>query len=280
MIGNPVEENPIDLLFNRFYERYEIPLHFMKIRVDRPEKLGDALRGARDLGFAFSGITVPYKTSVEEHLDEVDPGSRGIGAINFVEFVGEERRMVGRNTDGEALATSIELKAPIAGQRICILGAGGAARGVGAELARRGARSITVISLNPGRGEQVTEMLRGFGAEGFEAAYVRWQGDAQIPDGTDMVINATPVGAAQGLDELDLDWDSLSAASVAVDVITGPRRTGFMTRAHDLGLTTVDGVDMLIDIVHVDMQHRDIDVAREDVAEYARELAGAPVSAD
>jgi shikimate dehydrogenase len=280
MIGNPVEENPIDLLFNRFYEHLEVPLHFLKSHVDGPEQLGECLRGAGALGFSYVCITVPYKEAIIEHLDEIASESRGIGAINFVDFVGDDRRTVGVNTDGPALAGSIEIKAEIEGARICILGAGGAARGVGAELARRGARSIALGAIELRQGEAVAEMLRGFGSEGsgFESSVLDWQGELTIPEGTDIVINATPVGAAPELDELALDWDSLAHARVAVDVITGPRCTGFLARADGLGLTTVDGIDMLVDIVHVDLGRRDFDVAREEIDDYARELTGEPVA--
>ncbi len=280
MIGNPVEENPIDLLFSHFYERFEVPVRFIKVHLVSAEALGECLRGAQAMGYAYVGITVPYKTVVAEHLDEIDPRSRGIGAINLVEFLGEDRRMVGRNTDGEALARAIGLNAEIAGSRICILGAGGAARGIGAELARQGARSITITAMDPAQGEPVAGMVRGFGGDVFEGLFLHWSEAVAIPDGTDIVINATPVGSAPALDELDLEWDSLSRAGVAVDVITGPRRTAFTVRAHEMGLLTVDGVDMLVAIVHSDLRERGIDIGWREVEGYARELTGEPASAD
>ena len=278
MVGSPVEENPIDLLFNRCYEQAGVPVHFMKFHVERAEHLGDCVRGARALGFAFMGVTVPYKRAVIPHLDEIAPDSRGIGAINVVEFVGDDRRGVGHNTDGSALATSIEQVTTIAGRRICVLGAGGAARGVGAELARRGARSIAVAARDPAEGEPVAEMIRGRGPDGFEATFVPWGEVLSVPDGTEVVVNATPVGAAPQLGELALDWASLGRAGVAVDVVTGPRQTGFLQRAHDMGLITVDGVDMLVDIVHGTLQTMGADLGRDEVDEHARALAGDPVA--
>ncbi|MBN8712272.1 MAG: hypothetical protein J0I10_23100 [Verrucomicrobia bacterium] len=104
-----------------------------------------------------------------------------------------------------------------------------------------------------------------------------WSGPLQIPDGTDIVLNATSVGAFPEQGELNLDWSTLNKAAMAVDVITGPRTTPFLRRAHELGLLTVDGVDMLVDIVHVALAGFGVTAAREAIDAYACELSGPPL---
>ncbi|MEM1366927.1 MAG: hypothetical protein AAGG02_02705, partial [Cyanobacteria bacterium P01_H01_bin.15] len=99
MVGNPVEENPLDLLFNYFFERTEAPYRQIKLHVDSADDLGVCLAGARKMGFVNFGCTVPYKTEIIEHCDEIAERSKGIGAINLVTFEGPERRAVGENTD-------------------------------------------------------------------------------------------------------------------------------------------------------------------------------------
>ena len=277
MVGNPVEENPIDLLFNRFFEQEGAPYRFLKIRVERAEDLGVCVEGARKMGFAGFAITVPYKMAIVPHCDEILESSQGVGAVNFITFEGPERRAVGRNTDGLAICNSIRQQMEIAGRRFLILGAGGAARGIGAEIARQGSASITIAARDVAKGQPVAEALRRFGTAGFAADVLPWNGPLQIPDGTDIVLNATPVGAFPDEGTLDLDWSTLNKAAMAVDVITGPRTTPFLRQAHALGLLTVDGVDMLVDIVHVALAGFGVTVPREAIEAYACELSGPPL---
>ncbi len=277
MVGNPVEENPIDLLFNRFFDQAGAPCRLIKFRVESPEDLGICVQGARKMGFAGMAFTVPYKTAVIPHCDEIAGPSQGIGAINFITFEGPERRAVGKNTDGIAICSSIRQKMDIAGKRFVILGAGGAARGIGAEIARQGAASITIAARDPSKGQAVAETLQGFGTHGFKSDFLHWKGPLVIPDGTDIVLNATPVGAHPEKGEPDLDWHSMAGVSLAVDVVTGPRNTRFLQRAHAMNLLTVDGIDMLIDIVHVGLAGFGVTVPREEIEACALRISGPPL---
>jgi len=278
MLGNPVEENPIDLLFNRFFEQEGAPYRLIKFRVESPDDLGSCLEGARKMGFAALAFTVPYKMAIVPHCDDIDEQSKGIGAINFITFEGPERRAVGKNTDGIAICSAIRRKMAIEGKRVLILGAGGAARGIGAEIARQGAASITLAARDPAKGTPVAEVFRRFGDRTFTSAFLHWKGSLCIPDGTDVVLNATSAGAFPEEGELDLNWSSLAQAKMAVDVITGPRNTPFLRKAHSMNLLTVDGVDMLVDIVQVGLSGFGVTVPREKIDAYARELSGEPLS--
>lgn len=277
MVGNPVEENPIDLLFNRFFDREEAPYRLVKFRVESAADLGICVESARKMGFAGIAFTVPYKRAIVPHCDEIAGPSQGIGAINFITFEGVERKAVGKNTDGVAICSAIRQKMEIEGRRFLILGAGGAARGIGAEIARQGAASITVAARDVSKGRPVAEVLGRFGGPAFTSDVLPWDGPLHIPDGTDIVLNATPVGSFPEERELDLDWSSLEKAKMAVDVVTGPRNTRFLRRARSLNLLTVDGVDMLVDIVQVGLAGLGVTVPREEIDAYACELSGQPL---
>jgi len=277
MIGNPVEENPIDLLFNRFFDQAGAPYRFIKFPVGSPEDLGICVEGARKMGFAGMAFTVPYKMAIVPHCDEIAASSQGVGAINFITFEGPEKKAVGKNTDGVAICSAIRQKMTIEGRRFLILGAGGAARGIGAEIARQGAASLTIAARDPSKGRPVTEALRQFGTPGFTSDFLPWNGPFSLPEGTDIVLNATPVGSFPAEEELHLDWPSLARAAMAVDVVTGPRNTRFLHKAHSLNLLTVDGIDMLIDIVHVGLAGFGVTVPREEIDAYARQLSGPPL---
>lgn len=277
MVGNPVEENPIDLLFNRFFDREGAPLRLFKLRVESADDLGICVEGARKMGFAAMAFTVPYKMAVLPHCDEIASASQGIGAINFITFEGPDRRAVGKNTDGIAICSAIQQTMPVEGKRFLVLGAGGAARGIGAEIARQGAAGITVAARKPSEGHAVADALQRFGNADFASTFLHWDGALQIPEGIDVVLNATPVGSFPEQAELDLDWTTLPRATMAVDVITGPRNTHFLRKAHSMNLQTIDGVDMLVDIVHVGLDGFGLSVPREEIDAYACQLSGPPL---
>ncbi|MEM9516578.1 MAG: shikimate dehydrogenase [Actinomycetota bacterium] len=277
MAGNPVEENPLDLLFNRFLERGQVPLRQLKFHVERAEDLRDCLEGARKMGFVGFGVTVPYKTHMPALCDEIVADSADIGAINNVIFEGPERRAVGRNTDGVAALAGLQRVTDVRGARVAILGAGGVARGIGAALVDAGVGAITIAARRSEQGEDVAMMLAARSAE-VDTTFEPWHGTLRLASTHDIVINATPVGSAPDVGVLDFDWDSIGDARVAVDVVTGPRTTPFIERAHQRGMRTIDGVDMLVDIVHINIGLFGVDVSRNDIDAYARELSGPPIA--
>ena len=82
---------------------------------------------------------------------------------------------------------------------------------------------------------------------GLSAALAPWAGDYVVPDGTDIVVNATPIGLFPDVDaRLDLDVGSLRPGMIAVDVIPNPPRTRFVRDAQARGCAVVDGLAMLV----------------------------------
>ena len=70
----------------------------------------------------------------------------------------------------------------------------------------------------------------------------------QVPDGTTLPMNATHLGCAPELEPVPVQWESVGADCVAVDVITNPRITPFLATACDRGCRVVDGVEMLVQL--------------------------------
>src|SRR5690606_13374264 len=123
-----------------------------------PEALEDAVRGMRALGLRGVNVTLPHKQAVMAYLDEVDAGARAIGAVNTV--VAEAGRLTGYNTDAGGLCRSLEeAGVALAGRRVTIVGAGGAARAAAYGLAAAGARSVTILARRAAAAEALAEAL-------------------------------------------------------------------------------------------------------------------------
>ncbi len=118
MLGHPVVENPIDLMFDAVYAHYGLPWQFWKCDV-AAQDLPAAIAGTRALGFRGYGITVPYKIAAIPHLDAVDEDVRVIGAANYVTVECAPPKPNGHST---ASRTVIPLQAEHLGakRRVCL----------------------------------------------------------------------------------------------------------------------------------------------------------------
>jgi shikimate dehydrogenase len=244
MLGHPVAENPIDLMFDAVYSQHGLNWQFWKCEVASEEKLGAALAGIKALGFAGACITVPYKVAAIPHLDEVDADVRAIGAVNWMTI--KNGCLIGHNNDGKGVVKAIQKVTPIAGKRVAMLGAGGAGRAMAVELAWAGAAHMTIITRREVQGVEVADVVNR--ASGVSAEWLPWSGEVAIPDGTDILLNATDLGCAPRFEFVPVDWRSVPAKITVVDVITNPRLTPFLQKARNKGCAIVDGVEMLVQL--------------------------------
>jgi shikimate dehydrogenase len=244
MFGHPVAENPIDRMFDAVYAHYGLNWQFWKSDIKSAEELPAAIHGAKALGFSGFCITVPYKIASIPCLDAVDDDVRVIGAANYVTF--EDGSMVGHNNDGKGVVKAIQKVTPIAGRRVAMLGAGGAGRAMAVEIARAGAGHLTVITRRESQGREVAELVHR--VTGVPTEWLGWKGTVTLPKGTQVLLNATHLGAAPELEPVPVDWDSVAGDATVVDVITNPRITPFLETARGRGCAVVDGVEMLVQL--------------------------------
>ena len=244
MLGHPVAENPIDRMFDAVYGHYGLPWQFWKNDIATEADLALAVKALRPLGFRGMGITVPWKVAVIPLLDEVDDDVKAIGAANYLTI--ENGRLIGHNNDGKGVVKAIEKVTPLAGQRVVMLGAGGAGRAMAVELAWAGVAQLTLVTRRQEQGEEVAATVTR--ASGVPAVWQPWQGEVAVPAGTTLLMNATHLGCAPELEPVPLQWATVDPTCTVVDVITNPRSTPFLATARERGCPVVDGVEMLVQL--------------------------------
>lgn len=238
----PAAENPTVTMIEAAYRHHGLDARYLNCEVE-PEALGDAVRGARAMGWVGFNCSLPHKVNVIQHLDALGDSAAVIGAVNCV--VRRDGRFIGENTDGRGFLTALRTVVDPAGKSLVVLGAGGAARAITVEAALAGASAITIVNRDPARGREIVALLNE--RTPARAAFVGWNGTYRVPDGTDIVVNATSVGLAPDLDaRLDLDPDSLRPEMVVADVIPNPPRTRLIRDAADRGCPVLDGLGMLV----------------------------------
>ena len=244
VLGDPVDGNPTGVMEEAGFEHAGLNWRYITVKV-LPEDLDSAMAGVRAFNMRGVNLTMPHKINVLKHMDALSEAAKVIGAVNTV-VCREDGAMFGENTDGKGFVQSLaDAGIPLAGKTITLLGAGGAARSIGVECALAGAAAIHIVNRNPERGRALADVINAHTKA--KARYIPWSGTAAIPEGTDILINATCVGLHPNGDQCpDIDFDGVVPGMVACDVVFNPVDTVFLTRAAQRGARCVDGLGMLV----------------------------------
>jgi len=240
--AQPVAENPTVVMMEAAFAHHGLHCRYINMEVP-PERLADAVRGAKAQGYLGFNCSLPHKVAVIEHLDGLSEAARLIGAVNCA--VRRDGKWIGENTDGTGFLESLRPLVPPPGQHVVIFGAGGAARALAVELALAGAARLTLVNRDPVRGAALAAHLNA--VTRCEAVFVPWQGDCTLPADAGVVVNATSIGLFPRVeDRVAVDARSFRPAMVVADVIPNPPQTRFLREAAAAGCRTLDGLGMLV----------------------------------
>lgn len=239
----PADENPTVAMIEAAFRHHGLNWRYINCEV-APQDLGDAVRGARAMGWRGFNCSIPHKVAVIEYLEGLGRSAEIIGAVNTV-VRHEDGRLIGENTDGKGFVRALSEVTEPSGQRAVLFGAGGAARAVAVEMALAGVSHITVVNRSPARGEAVARLIDD--RTPASAEYRPWEGSFRVPQGTGLVINATSVGLYPDVDATpDIDHDSLTPDMVVADGIHNPPMTKLLRAASARGCKTASGLGMLV----------------------------------
>lgn len=242
--GFPVAENPTGVMQEAAFRALNLNWRYLTVEVP-PEQLRDAVLGVRAFGMQGINLTIPHKIAVMEHLDRISPDAAIIGAVNTVRREGD--RLIGENTDGKGFLKALEADAGVSSTGRCavVLGAGGAARAIVAELALAGASRIHVVNRSLTRAERLIGDLAGKVKTPLSCE--EWRGLYKPGRSVDLLINATSIGLYPDVDAfVPVDLDDLNPATLVCDVIPNPPETNLLSEARRRGLRVLDGLSMLV----------------------------------
>ncbi|HAK45590.1 MAG TPA: shikimate dehydrogenase [Spirochaeta sp.] len=244
VFGHPVAENPTIIMQEAAFEAKNLKWRYLTIEV-MPEDLETAVDGIRAMNMRGMNLTIPHKVEVLKYLDRIMPDAGLIGAVNTIR--NEDGILIGENTDGKGFMRSLRDDAGFdsSGKEFVILGAGGAARAIGVELAIAGAGRITVVNRTESRGEELARLINE--KTDAEAVFVKWEPGFSISVSTDVLVNATSIGLYPDVDaEPDIDYSCIKDNMIVCDVIPNPPYTPFLERAAEAGAVTLNGLGMLV----------------------------------
>jgi len=206
-----------------------------------PENISDALRALPKLGFAGANVTVPHKEAALAAVDEVSEIANRIGAVNTL-ICKADGTLYGDNTDAFGFIENLRAGAPSwrpdPGCAL-VLGAGGAARAVITALIDAGVTEISLSNRTLARAYDVAQYIGG------NVAVVPWEARDTAAEGVTLLVNTTTLGMT-GKAPLEMDIRALADDAVVTDIVYAPLQTPLLASAHARGLTTVDGLGMLL----------------------------------
>jgi len=244
VFGQPVAENPTGVMQEAGFASAGLNWRYLNFEVP-PAKLGAAMQALDTLGMRGINLTIPHKVAVIEHLDELSPEARAIGAVNTVRIEGGKK--IGENTDGKGFLRGVRTDAGMdpKGKRVVMLGAGGAARAIGTELVLAGAASLHVVNRSVERGSTMVADLRS--ATGGSLQFEQWQGTYAVPRDCDLFVNATSIGLYPDVDAMPpVDLSGAREDMLVADAVFNPPETRLLATARAHGLPTLDGLSMLV----------------------------------
>jgi shikimate dehydrogenase len=243
VFGDPIAENPTGVMQEAAFRALDLNWRYLTIEVHAAD-LAAAVAGMRAMTFRGINLTIPHKVEVLRHLDEIAPDAALIGAVNTVRRDGD--RLIGENTDGKGFLRALRTASiDPRGRRVVILGAGGAAKAISVELALAGAAHITIVNRSVERGRALADGVARI--EGTLSDFQPWVSNHGVPDGTELLVNATSIGLYPGIEAVPaVDFATIRPGMVVCDVIPNPPRTRFLALAEERGATTLDGLGMLV----------------------------------
>lgn len=244
VMGNPVNHSKSPQIHSTFAQQTGQKIEYTAIHVDAGG-FAQAVSHFQGHGGKGLNVTVPFKLDAWKLADTLSERARRAGAVNTL-ILADDGSIQGDNTDGIGLVNDLisNLNWPVTQQRILILGAGGASRGVIGPILEQQPAALFIANRTASKAVELADFFSDIGAANNTAlaggGYESLSGQQ-----FDLVINAT-AASLQG-EVPPLPDDLLPSCGYCYDMMYASQATAFMQWASQRGITHIaDGLGMLV----------------------------------
>jgi 3-dehydroquinate dehydratase/shikimate dehydrogenase len=227
--GDPIEHSLSPQMMNAAFRRENLNSVYLAMHA---KTLDDLVKCVRDIPIHGLSITMPYKQDILKHLDNCEPLCQKVGACNTV-IRSQDGKLYGFNTDLAGVTRPLEARIHLAGTKVLVLGAGGAARAAVFGLRERGA-NVFILNRTP---QTAQKLARESGSKTIRREELKKQT-------FDVIINATSVGMGNGgkspIEEAEMN------TRIAFDLVYNPIETRFLQIARAKNIAVISGVEMFV----------------------------------
>ena len=261
VIGDPIEHTFSPAMHNAGLNELGLNYIYLPFHV-KEDMLGECIQGAKAMGIKGLNVTIPHKSNVIKHLDDIDSVASMIGAVNTIQFIYDEDnessnqdnginvRTKGFNTDGYGCVRAIEEKTSIKDKKVSITGAGGAARAVAFQIANSGIDELSILNRNLSKAQSLANdlktNLKSIDIDISINAYDLEELKRELSD-SDIFIDTTPIGMYPNVDDKPVaSADMLHEDLLVNDIVYTPMKTSLIREAELANAEVVYGYKMLL----------------------------------
>jgi 3-dehydroquinate dehydratase/shikimate dehydrogenase len=230
VVGDPVAHSLSPIMLNTAFRRENVNAVYVPLHA---KSLDDLLACVRDIPIHGMSITMPYKEEMLKHLDKTDPLTAKIGACNTV-VRSQDGKLYGFNTDVSGVVRPLEVRVPLQGAKILVLGAGGAGRAAVFGLKERGA-DVYVFNRTPGPAQNLAKRARVKAVNKLQLRKMAF----------DVIINATPAGMEGNRDPMPISEEDFKA-KYFFEMVYTPAETKMVKIARGRGMQVILGAEMFV----------------------------------
>lgn len=252
LIGSPVGHSGSPAMYNYSFQKLGIDAAYLAFDVPL-EKTEDAVRAFRTLHVGGFNVTMPNKTAVAQLADRLSPAAELVGACNTV-VIEEDGTMTGHITDGTGFVRNLkEHGIEVEGQKIVLIGTGGAATAIAVQAALDGVKEIAIFNRKDEfyvNGEKTVDKIRK-AVPDIENVYIDDLDDTEGLGAaiarSNILINGTRAGMSPLEDILPIPAEFLHKDLAVADVVYNPKETLLLKKAKEAGCrAAVGGIGMLL----------------------------------
>lgn len=249
LFATPIRHSVSPMMHNTAFQELGIDAVYLAFEVGN-EGLPQAIESMRNLEMIGANLSMPNKQLAMDYVDEISEAAQMIGAINTI--TNEDGKLTGHNTDGIGFMRSLtDAEVDVIGQKMTIIGAGGAATAIIVQAALDGVKEIAVYNRKDDYYEAIQKTLAMIAERTgclIQLHDLQDETSLQVDvEASVLLVNATGIGMKPMDDLTPIQDFSVIRPDLAVyDVIYNPRETKFLRLARERGAKTHNGLGMLL----------------------------------
>ena len=224
LIGKDIDYSFSKTYFNKKFENLNIDAVYENFDIDNILKIKSILN--REKNLQGLNVTIPYKESIIEFLDQLDQTAKAVGAVNTIKIV--NNKFYGYNTDVFGFMSALFPLLEKHHQKALVLGSGGASRAICYAL-KSFDIDFKVVSRQPTKNQiHYTDI------------------DKKTINSHYLIINCTPLGTYPNIDESpDIPYAYLNQKHFLFDLVYNPKVSTFLAQGKSQKAKICNGYDML-----------------------------------
>ena len=244
LLAQPVAANPMQFVVEKALAHHNLDWRYLTLEVAAAD-LADAVRGLKALGFHGATVAAPHGDTIGPLLDHLTETAALVGHVTML--LRDGSRLVGSNSEGAGVITSIKRISPLDGKRCLLLGATGPARAVAAELSAAQVAEIRVVDPVSEQSDALVQLLAL--KYPVAASAVATADKFVIPGDIDVIVHAAEIDA-KGFPSLD--WSTLRAETLVVDLAGETPDVRLLREAAARGCKTIDKPSVMVEQIAID----------------------------